>query len=144
MSHEKNELSTYHDSLFPRGLLSNFFSDNFWDSFNFGNFKVDVRETNDTYIIEAEMPGQNKNDISIHIHDNILTILASMDEDNEQRAESGRYLRKERRSGSLKRSFSLENIKAEEVRAEMNNGILSVYCPKKEESISKTRKIEIQ
>jgi HSP20 family protein len=144
MNHEKNELSMFHDSGFPRGLLSNFWNESLWDSFNLGSFKVDVREKNDAYMIDAEMPGMEKNNISINTHDNILTIYAKVDENNEVKTENGRYLRKERRSGTFKRSFSLENIKSEEIRAEMNNGILTVYCPKKEESIPKTRKIEIQ
>jgi HSP20 family protein len=147
MSNEKNELSLFHNNdfgLFPRGFFSNFMNDGFWDGFRFGGFKADVRETKDAYIIDAEMPGVDKKDVSIDIDENMLTVSANIDESKEQKDDYGRYLRRERRTGSFKRSFSLENVRANEIKAEMNNGILSITCPKKAETISRSRRIEIQ
>lgn len=127
-------------NLFPQGFFSD---DNLWDAFGFGGFKVDVREKDDVYIIDAEMPGINKDNIKIDIDDRTLTISVQTDEQSEQKDEEGRYLRRERHSGSFHRSFSLDNIKSDEIKAEMKNGVLTIYCPKKEQTISKARRINI-
>jgi HSP20 family protein len=147
MKDDRNDLSVFHDNdygMFPRAFLSNFFNDNVWEGFGFGGFKVDVLEKKDAYVINAEMPGVDKNNIHIDIHENMLTISANLNESSEQKDDNGRYLRRERRTGSYKRSFSLDNIKADEIRAEMNNGILSIHCPKKAELPPNTRHIQIQ
>lgn len=140
---ENNGLSVFNDArfgLFPSGFLT----ENFWDSFNYGGFKVDVKEIKDAYIFDAELPGIDKNDINIDINNNVLTIAVKVDKNNEEKDESGRYIRKERHMGSFKRSFSLENIKSDEIKAEMKNGVLTITCPKKEEVKLSTRKVEIQ
>lgn len=144
MNHNKNALDLFRgDSLFPRGLFPDFFG-SFWDGFGFGGIKVDVREKKDAYIIEAEMPGLDKKDINIDVTDNVLTISADIDESKEQRDDDGRYIRRERRYGSFRRSFSLDNVKADQINAEMKNGILTVYCPKKNETSPNSRRIVIQ
>jgi len=145
VSHNKNSLDLFRDddSLFPRGMFPGFFS-NFWDNFGFGGLRVNVREKKDAYIIEAEMPGIDKKNIDIDVTDNILTISANVDERKEQRDDDGRYIRRERRSGSFRRSFSLDNVKADQINAEMKNGVLTVYCPKKNESSPNSRRIIIQ
>lgn len=147
MSHKKNELSLFNNNdsgLFPRGFLPGFFNESFWDNFNFNSFKVDVRDKKNAYIIDAEMPGIDKKNVNIEIDDNMLTISANIDENTELKDEDGRYIRRERRTGSYRRSFSLENIKADEIKAEMNNGILTIHCPKKSETATNKRQIQIQ
>ncbi|MDP4118674.1 MAG: Hsp20/alpha crystallin family protein [Bacillota bacterium] len=142
----KNALSSSgnNDSIFPRSFFPGFLNEGFLDNFNSSNFKVDVRDKKDAYIIDAEMPGVDKKNVNIDIDDNMLTIWANVSENTEQKDEDGNYLRRERRTGSFKRSFSLENVKADEIKAEMNNGVLTIYCPKKLETPTNTRKIQIQ
>lgn len=147
MNDRKNALNIFRNNamnLFPQGLFSNYLDDDFWDAFGFGDFKVDVREKDDAYIIDAEMPGINKEDIQIDITDRYLTIAVQTDEQNEQKDEEGRYLRRERRSGSFRRSFSLDNIQSDRIKAEMKNGILTINCPKKEQTLSNPRRIQIE
>lgn len=147
MNRDNHDLSPFNDDqngLFPRGFFPSFFNDSLWNGLNFGGFKVDVMEKKDAYVIDAELPGIDKNNVNIDIDDNMLTISANVDEHKEEKDESGRYLRRERRSGSYRRSFPLDNIKADEIKAEMNNGILTVRCPKKQESRPNTKRIPIQ
>ena len=145
MERHRYEMSPYnHGGFWPQGLLSNFFNDGWFEGFGMNGFKVDVRETDDAYVIDAEMPGVEKEDIDIGVHDRQLTITASVDETNEQKDDDGRYLRRERRSGSFRRSFSLDDIKAEDIRAEMKNGVLTIRCPKKSPGPTRSRRIDIQ
>jgi len=149
MSHDKNEVSLYHGDnlgIFPRSFFPSLFGDSFWDNFGFGfgGLKVDVREKSDSYVIDAEMPGIDKNNVSIDIYGNVLTITANVNENSEQKDEDGRYLRRERRMGSYRRSFTLDNIKSDEIKAEMNNGILTIVCPKKSENAPNYKRIPIQ
>ncbi|NLH01549.1 MAG: Hsp20/alpha crystallin family protein, partial [Clostridiales bacterium] len=106
--------------------------------------KVDVREKSDSYVIDAEMPGIDKNNVSIDVYGNMLTITANVNENSEQKDEDGRYLRRERRMSSYRRSFTLDNIKSDEIKAEMNNGILTIVCPKKSENTPNYKRIPIQ
>ncbi len=103
-----------------------------------------LRDKKDAYIIDAEIPGINKENVSIDINNNMLTISANINESTEQKAEDGQYIRKERRTGSFLRSFSLENIKSDEIKAKMSNGILTIHCPKKSETSTNIRQIQIQ
>jgi len=123
--------------------------DALWDSF-FNNvmdrsklgFRTDVKEKDDKYIIDAELPGMNKEDITVEMDDNYLTISANNEEYNE--AEEEGYIRRERRRGSYCRSFYIENIKEDEIEAEYNDGILEIKLLKKEETVTKKKTIDIK
>ena len=123
--------------------------DALWDSF-FNNvmdrsklgFRTDVKEKDDKYVIDAELPGMDKDDITVEMDDNYLTIAANNEEYNE--AEEEGYIRRERRRGSYCRSFYIENIKEDEIEAEYNNGILEITLPKQEETVTKKKTIDIK
>lgn len=128
--------------------MDKFFNDFFSDSFIPGIFtlessiRADIRETDNQYIIEAELPGVKKEDIKLELRDNALTI--AVDYDEETKVEEKGYIRKERKTGSFSRSFYVGDIKHEDVTAKYDNGILTVELPKKEEVKEKKRSIEIQ
>jgi HSP20 family protein len=105
-------------------------------------FRTDVKEKDDKYIIDAELPGMNKDDITVEMDDNYLTISANNEEYNESEEEG--YIRRERRRGSYCRSFYIENVKQDEIEAEYNNGILEISLPKKEETVTKKKTIDIK
>jgi len=105
-------------------------------------FRTDIRETENEYIIEAELPGFDKDNIEIELHDNRLTISAQKDEIKEEEEEN--YIRRERRSGSFKRSFYMDNIDPDKVDAKYENGILKITLGKKEPGKGKKRKIDIR
>lgn len=104
--------------------------------------KADIRETEKEYIIDAEMPGVDKNDIQLELKDDVLTI--GIEQKQEVNEEKDNYIRRERRMGSFKRSFYVENVKNEDVKANYKDGILTVTLPKTEPEKAKTRKIDIQ
>ncbi|MFU0800467.1 MAG: Hsp20/alpha crystallin family protein [Xylanivirga thermophila] len=110
---------------------------------SFGSsIRTDVRETENEYIVDAEMPGFNKEDIEVEIFDERLTVRAKRHEDRDEEGQS--YLRRERRYGEVSRSFSLQGIKNDGVTAQYDNGILRIVLPKTEEAKRKGTKIDIQ
>jgi HSP20 family protein len=104
--------------------------------------KVDIKETDKEYIVEAEIPGVDKKDIQLELHDDLLTIQVQRNEQLD--VENNNYIRKERRTSSMSRSFYVENVKQEDVTAKYENGILSIVLPKREPGIKKGKNIEIQ
>lgn len=104
--------------------------------------RVDVRETEDAYILEAELPGVALEDITLTTENDVLTIAA--DVNRRTREEREGYVMNERRSGHVERRFSLEGIRQEEITADSKNGILTVTLPKeKPEGPKAMRRIAI-
>ena len=102
---------------------------------------VDIREDKDAYVIEAELPGMDKDDVKITCHDGVLTIEG--EKKYERKEEDEKYYRRvERRYGRFSRSFRLPaEVDAGNVRADYCNGVLSMHVPKTE--VAKPRTIEI-
>jgi HSP20 family protein len=124
---------------FFESLWNDSFSPAFFNSSR--QMKVDIKENDDAYVLDAELPGVDKNEINLEIHDDILTI--SVNRREEVKEERANYIRRERRTNSMSRSFQLENIKNEDITAKFENGILSIHLPKKEPGRVKTKKIDI-
>ena len=104
--------------------------------------KVDIYETKDNYVLNAELPGLTKEDISIDLNDNTLTLKG--ERKFEEKVEKDNYVRVERSYGSFARSFVLsDNVNAEAVTANYKDGMLEVTLPKKEEAKPKEIKVEI-
>jgi HSP20 family protein len=104
--------------------------------------RVDIIEKDDHYLFIAEFPGIDKKDISVNIHNGILTIEAQIEE--ESTSEADRIIRKERRSGFFSRSINVgDNINPDEIKAEFNNGLLKLTAPKPEHPPKETHKIDI-
>lgn len=104
--------------------------------------RVDIKENEKEYIVEADMPGIKKEEINVELNDDRLTIAVERNEEINEEKEN--YIRKERRSGSFCRSFYVENVLDDQISAKFENGVLSVVLPKKEAGISKKNKIEIE
>ena len=98
----------------------------------FSNFSTDVIEKDNEYIMQAELPGFNKEDIKIDLKNDVLTISASHSENSDEKDNNGKYIRRERRSSSYQRSFKVNDLKAEDIIAQYRNGVLTVNIPKKE------------
>lgn len=106
-------------------------------------FRTDIRDTGDSYLLEAELPGFKKEDISLDLKDGILTISATHNESGEVKDESG-YIRRERRYGSFQRSFDVTGIDENAITAAYDNGVLALTLPKEKPVEPETRKIVIQ
>ena len=111
-------------------LFDNFFNDDFTAAFNGSNdIKADVRETNEAYLVEAELPGVNKEDLRLDYDNNYLTISAMKNETFEDRQDN--YLRQERHYGQIARSFYFDNVNKNQIQARFQNGVLDIILPKR-------------
>ncbi|NMM62060.1 Hsp20/alpha crystallin family protein [Clostridium sp. P21] len=139
-----NSLSKRGDDIFD-SFFNNFFADDmFYPSTisTFGNgFKVDLKEDDTNYMIEADLPGIKKENIDISINNNYLTISAKRQDDIENKSEN--YVRRERRYGEFKRSFYIDNVEENTIDASFTDGVLKVVLPKKEKGKESNRKIDI-
>ena len=139
-----NDLSRGNDIRDLRNLFDSFFEEGLMPAFfTAGNgMKTDVRETEKEYVVEAELPGVKKEDIRLDLRDELLTVsVERREESNEERSN---YIRRERKYGSVSRSFHVENINHEAVTAKYSDGILTITLPKLAEGKERKHNIEIQ
>lgn len=106
-------------------------------------FRTDVQDAGDHFVLEAELPGFQKDEINIDVQEDCLTIAAEHATQNDEKDDKGNYLRRERSYGTFRRSFGLENIDAQKVAAKYQNGILTLTLPKKEPQKPVSRRLEI-
>ncbi len=94
---------------------------------------VNVKETEDDFIIELAAPGMGKNDFKINFKNNVLTISSEKKNENEEKSDN--YTRKEFSYQSFQRSFTVSDnaVLGDKISAKYNNGILNVTLPKREE-----------
>ena len=131
--------------------------DNFFDLFdNFerkfsGNsnaaipdFRTDIRDAGDRFVLEAELPGFNKEDIKLDVKDGILTISAQHTENKDEKDDKGSYIRRERRYGSFTRSFDITGVDDEHITASYNNGVLELNLPKAVPVVPEAKRIAIE
>ncbi|WP_458462517.1 Hsp20/alpha crystallin family protein [Paenibacillus sp.] len=94
-------------------------------------FRTDIREEEDRYSVEAELPGIAKEDIDIQVEGNELIIRAKRNEDYEEKDDSNRVIRRERRSGEFIRRFYVDHIDDENIKARLEDGVLKLEIPKR-------------
>ena len=107
-------------------------------------FRTDIRDAGDKFVLEAELPGFEKEDIHLDLKDGILTISAEHKEESEQKDDKGAYVRRERRFGSFSRSFDVTGIDEGGISAAYKNGVLELNLPKAQPVIPEARKIAIE
>ena len=95
--------------------------------------KTDVRETDDAYEVDIDLPGFEKDEVTAQLNDGYITISASKGLDKDEKdKKTGKYIRKERYAGSMSRSFYVgEDVTQDEISAKFENGILQLKVPKK-------------
>jgi HSP20 family protein len=117
---------------------------NFLKNFSMRDFKTDIKDNGDSYLLEAELPGFKKEDISIVIDDKFMHIRAERHSKSEEKDKQGNYIRSERSYGQMSRSFNISNVKADQIAAEYCDGVLKLTMPKKEATGNTSRQIQIQ
>ncbi len=130
-------------SIFNTNLFDDFFDFPFYDDRAekklYGHhaanlMKTDIQEHDDGYTLEMDLPGFKKEEIQIELNNGYMTISAAkgLDEDEKDK-KSGKYIRRERYTGSCQRSFYVgEDVTEEDIKAEFKHGILKLFIPKKE------------
>ena len=129
-------------TIFGENLLDNFFDDDFMNPVFRSRrattpasavMKTDIKEKADGFELAIDLPGYKKEDITAELKEGYLTISAKTSTSNDEKAEDGHYIRRERYSGSCSRSFYVgEHLEQEDIRASFTDGILTVQIPKKE------------
>ena len=129
-------------SIFSENLFDDFFDDDFmrlpaWGRHDplYGKrgknlMKTDVRETEDTYEVDIDLPGFKKDEITVDLKEGYLTIQAAKGLDKDEQDKKGKYIRQERYAGACSRSFYVGDIKPEDVSAKYEDGILKISLPK--------------
>ena len=133
-------------SIFGENLFDDFFDDDFAMFHEHGGrdplygkhaknlMKTDVRETEDSYELDIDLPGFKKDEIDLGLNDGYLTISAAKGLDKDTEDKKGKYIRQERYAGTCSRSFFVgETVAPEEVSAKFEDGILKITLPKKTE-----------
>ena len=112
-------------------LFNDFFDDEFRISPVTGEMKTDIKECENGYQILMDMPGVSKENIKAVLKNGYLTVSATTNSEKNEDDEQGRYIRRERISGTSSRSFYVgETIRMEDVKAKFDNGVLQIEIPK--------------
>ena len=140
-------------SIFGENLFDDFMNDFPFEKHFFGErnplygkhakniMKTDVKETDNSYELDIDLPGFKKEDINVQLDNGYLTIAASKSLEKEDEHEKSHYIRQERYSGSMSRSFYVGNdVKQEEIHARYEDGILKLAVPKKAAKAIETNK----
>ena len=104
----------------------------FWDGSisNMAQFRCDVQDKGDSYLLEAELPGFEREDIGIDLDGTTLVITARHSSESGEKDKDGNYLRRERKFGSFSRSFDVSGVDTEHISAAYKNGVLELTLPK--------------
>ena len=133
------------NSLWNRDLFDGFMNDMFEDDFFGGKnplygkhvknmMKTDIRETDEGYELDIDLPGFKKDEIQAELKNGYLTVSAAKGLDKDEQNKKGEYIRRERYAGSMSRSFYVgEHVAVEDIHPKYENGILSFTVPKKEQ-----------
>jgi HSP20 family protein len=127
---------------FP-AFVRSFFDDGFFPAVDFmqGNFRVDLKETDNEFVVEADLPGIKKDAISIEFNNNYLEISAKREDTVEDK--SLNYVRRERHYGEFRRVFHIDNVDENSIRASFNDGVLKVTLPKLTKGKTGRKKIDV-
>ncbi|QQP70736.1 Hsp20/alpha crystallin family protein [Carnobacterium sp. CS13] len=120
----------------------------FWDKLSLAheknNFKADVHETDKEYEVKVDLPGFDKDNISIEFDHDVLTIHAKRHSEASEKNEEGQYIKQERSYGSMTRQFYLKNADEENSKASYKDGVLTLKMPKIALEDSKNKQISIE
>jgi len=108
--------------------------------------KTDVQETDNSYLLEMDLPGFTKDEVKVSLKDGYLTISAEKGLDEDKEDKSAKYIRKERYAGACERSFYVgEDVEQNDIKGEFKHGILKLTIPKVQphKEIDTTKYIEL-
>ena len=146
-------------SIFGENLFDDFFGDDFgmfpvWNNGRnplYGKhaknlMKTDVRETENTYEVDIDLPGFKKDEIKLSLENGYLTVSAAKGLDKDEEKKNSKYIRRERYAGAMSRSFYVgDNLTQQDIKAKFEDGILKISVPKKDvQQVSQNNHIAIE
>ena len=140
--------SIFGENLFDDDWMNFPFDRDFWGKKNplYGKnaknmMKTDIREHDDGYEVDVDLPGFKKDEISLELENGYLTVSAAKGLDKDEKDKKGKYIRRERYAGAMQRSFYVgDALTQEDIRAKYESGILSISIPKKAAQAVETKK----
>lgn len=141
-------------SIFGENLFDDFFGDPFgmmprgrdplYGKHARNLMRTDVRETEDTYELDVDLPGFKKDEVTLELKDGVLTIQAVKGLDKDETDKKGKYIRQERYAGACSRSFYVgEDVEPDQISAKFESGILQISVPKAAKKLPKSSSISI-
>ena len=118
-----------------------FFGDGAWNR-SLAEFKTDIQDKGDSYLLQADLPGFKKEDIHVDLDGDTMTIRAERHSEHEEQDKKGSYVRCERSYGSYERAFDVSGIDTDKIGAQYADGVLKLTMPKKSATVS-AKQIEI-
>jgi HSP20 family protein len=112
--------------------IDDFFGSSPFRSLRNDTFKLDVKEEDKSYVIDADLPGVDREDIKVNYDDQTLIISVEHKEEKEEKDDNDNYLHRERRLCAMKRAIHLPDVDPSKVKAKLNNGVLQIIAEKAE------------
>ena len=108
--------------------------------------KTDVRETDNSYELDIDLPGFKKDEINVQLDNGYLSISAAKGLDKDEEKKDGKYIRRERYAGAMNRTFYVgDNLTQQDIQAKFEDGILKISVPKKDvQQIEQNKYIAIE
>ena len=144
-------------SIFRHNLFDDMFDFDFDKEFNrmmrplYGKhaqnmMKTDVRETDNSYELDIDLPGFKKDEIKVELDNGYLSISAAKGLDKDEEKKDGKYIRRERYAGAMNRTFYVgDNLTQQDIQAKFEDGILKISVPKKDvQQIEQNKYIAIE
>ncbi|MDO4340235.1 MAG: Hsp20/alpha crystallin family protein [Eubacteriales bacterium] len=127
-------------SMFTESLFDDFFTSPHYKRSYSSNvhemMKTDIKDQGNVYEMTMSLPGVRKEDVKAELKDGYLTIQATSNSENNESADDGKYIRRERYMGTCSRSFYVgDEVKQEDIKAKFEDGTLHLTIPKKEEVV---------
>ena len=142
----KNTLNAYNPFRdmedFERSFFANPFS--FFNDHTLAEFKTDIADKGDHYLLEADLPGFAKEDIHLDVDGDTLVLRAERHSDREDKEKKDQYIHCERSYGSYSRTFDVSMVDTAKITAKYDNGVLTLTLPKKTEAAQTSHTIAIE
>ena len=137
--------SIFGENLFDDDWMDFPFEREFWGRTNpkktTNLMKTDIREHDTGYELDIDLPGFKKDEIKADLENGYLTISATKGANNDEQDKKGKYIRRERYTGTMQRSFYVgDDVTQEDIKAKFENGILKLSIPKKDAQAVETKK----
>jgi len=116
----------------------------FFDTPSLSQFRTDVTDEGDHYLLEADLPGFEKKDITLDIQNDTLIVRAERKSRVEEKDRKDKVIRMERSYGSYSRCFDISGVDADKIKARYTDGVLHLTLPKLEQRLPKGRRLEIE
>ena len=142
----KNNVSSYNPFRDMEAFERSFFSNPFgvFGGNMLSEFKTDITDNGNEYVLEADLPGFKKEDIKLDINGDVLTVQAERHSEHEDKDKKDKYIRCELSYGLYSRQFDVSEIDTENIKAKYEDGVLKLTLPKKAEVASSPKRVEIE